>query len=429
MGIVGRRKRTFLELLGLLRAVEANDDDLFTLRRLNAAILRSVLRTEADIARHKATLKRLRADLKTGRGSKSASKALRSRIKASQSYIERYTKQLWLWKLFGDSVAFIYLDKFSIKHAYFSVDDYDVKRDAGILTGKDGLANEIGLLISALDHHVPAVLCDVTNMLRYGDICLLGGSDPSLIEVKSSEGLNQRGKRQAEKLEKLQGFLDTDRATKFRGAPGEVLRRNVLVPERSYEVALNNCIARAKAEGYCMISPEPGLYYVAAYDGRVYALDEFTKEVGDTLWFSWNDAKNIPDWAPYTPFLLTIRDPEQLLDFIEGRLIIKIIANASNLASMMSTNGWRALFNGESAYAVQCFHVPTGVVMSLSAQFVSRIGYECCSPNWVAESQIAGMSEMIGRYASEGMRNYSVQEIEEWHAKFGIDVHRLANES
>ena len=50
------------------------------------------------------------------------------------------------------------------------------------LGGKAGLATELKCLdISAAG--IPAVLRDITNVLRYGDVCLLGASDPLLLAV------------------------------------------------------------------------------------------------------------------------------------------------------------------------------------------------------------------------------------------------------
>ncbi len=49
---------------------------------------------------------------------------------------------MYVWKCFGDSVAFAYLDPFSIKHMFFDTVDYGVKQDAGALSGKSGITAE-----------------------------------------------------------------------------------------------------------------------------------------------------------------------------------------------------------------------------------------------------------------------------------------------
>jgi hypothetical protein len=429
MGTIGRRKRIFFDLMFQLRAVELDLDNLSALKELNLSILKLVIRTEKDIVRHKATLKQLKVTLSTDRNTKEVSRSIRSRIKTTHSYITRYTAQLWLWKLFGDALAYLYLDKFSIKHAYFAVDEFEVKRDAGMLHGKSGLVHEVALLFAAIEHNVPAVLCDITNVLRYGDVCLLGSSDPHMLEVKSGKGLNQRGKRQKATLDKLHDFLSTDRAVGFRGAPGETLRQPFDIPERTHTDQLNTCIKSARQNGSCMVNPEAGLYYLASYGGRPDFPEAFTKEQGQMLWFSWNDAKNISQWAPYVPFLITIRDPQHIVDFLEGRLIINVWVNSDRLAQQMSVNGWKAHFDEEATYAVQCFHAETQGVMCLSKQFVCRISYECCSAEWVAESQNAAMTEAVEHLARQYGPFQPSFPPEEWQKKIGVDYQRLSQQN
>lgn len=429
MGMIGRRKRVFFELVGQLHAIEADQGNLRNVEAMNFSILKAVVRTERDIARHKGKLKGLKARLRTDRPDREQSKALRRRIKITQYWITHYSEQLWLWKLFGDALAYIYLDKFSIKHAFFETERFRVKADAGLVHGKAGLENEVGLLLSAIEHGVPAVLCDITNVLRYGDVCLLGASDPHLLEVKSSERLNQRGKRQAETLQKLHDFLANDHAAEFRGAPGETLRKAIDVPERTYVDELNEAIALASEQGNCIVSPEPGLHYAIVYGG---GLPDFASIISSseppTVGFSWNESKMGLTWAPYVPFLLTIRNPQHLYAFVEGRLHIMIFASAGWLASLMSEYGWFAQFSEHEAYAIHAYHPETGGLMSISRQFVSRIGFECCSLRWVAESQATLMTETVAtQLKADGLAKI-FQAADQVPNSFGIDYKALIAE-
>lgn len=381
-----------MRLFELLRDLEANTEDLKLLGEMNRVLVVAILDTEKDVLATKSRSKRQTVLLKTSRPTKERASSLRVRIEALGERLDRLNNQLWLWRLFGDSVAHLYLDKFAIKHTFFETDSYDVKADAGMMTGKNGLAGEIGLLQEALKHDVPAILCDVTNVLRYGDVCLLGESDPYLMEVKSSARLNQRGKRQAAKLERLQEFLKTDVATNFRGNPGEVRRVSVELEEWSYAERLNECIGEAKANGCAIISPEPGLSYVAVYDSDGIDISKMDQSQGLSIYCSWNDAKNIPDWAYYVPFLVTIREVEHLLDFIEGRVVILVYANTETLTSHCSASGWKALFLENGNYSVACLHVASQGVMGLSTQMFYRVFYECVSLEWMGKSQVAAMA-------------------------------------
>ena len=399
--MIGRRKKPFLEMVRLLRLIEADQDDLASVRALNLLILREVLRAEAKQNEHKAALRQLRRQLRTGRASKGVSRTLKTKLKRTAGFIDRCERQIYIWKCCGDALAFIYLDKFSIKHAFFDTDRFEIKRDAGRLSGKDGLVGEVACLFSALDHNVPAVLCDITNTLRYGDVCLLGASDPCLIEVKSGSHQNARGKRQAAKMQKLRDFLETDRAESFRGAPGETKRSVLTVPERDNVAALNQCIEKAKHNGLAVSRPEPGVTYIVLNGKRPDYKELLGPQIGERqIFFTLNGDKNAFAWAPYTPFILTIRDPEHLYEFIEGDLFIIVFANMDELCKQMAMPGWEILFDPESAYALQCIHSESGGILGISQQMVARVAYEFVSLAWIAESQKPNLNEIRSHMTS-----------------------------
>lgn len=86
----------------------------------------------------------------------------------------------------GDCLAFLYMDRFALKQTYFDVNSMNPKQSGGFISDKSGHETEVTWLEKAISYGVPAVLCDITNVLRYGDICLLGDKDPLPIEIKSS---------------------------------------------------------------------------------------------------------------------------------------------------------------------------------------------------------------------------------------------------
>lgn len=389
--MVGRRQKSFFEMLRLLRAIEANQDDFASVKALNLLVLREIIRAEGKRDAYRSAHRELTRQLKTGRGTKEVSKALRTKIKRTVGFIERYTKQIYIWKCCGDTLAFLYLDKFAIKHAYYDTDHFAIKRDAGMIRGKEGLVGELACLLSALEHQVPAVLSDITNTIRYGDVCLLGTSDPVPIEVKSSLKQSGRGRRQTEKMEKLRSFLETDHAVGYRGAPGETKRQAVTLPERTNVEALNECIAKAKRTGFAISRPEPGIVYAAIAGGRPdYAAIFETLAHERGVFWTLNGDKNDFAWAPYTPFILTIRDPQHLLDFIEGDIFIIVGASMDELRRQMAAPGWHIEFEPASDYALHCIHESGGVV-GIAQQLIARVAYEFVSLSWIADSQREGL--------------------------------------
>ena len=425
--MIGRRKKAFFALYDLLRAIEEAPGNLALVRQMNLLLIKEVLRAEGNILRHKTTLKALRAKLKTGRGSKEEANTIRRAIDRTKIYIDGYYQQQYIWKCFGDGLAFAYLDKYAIKHTFYATESYDVKPSAGMLCGKSGLANEASCLFSAIELDVPAVLCDVTNILRYGDLCLLGGSDPYLIEIKSGLKLNQRGRRQATALKRLTDFLETDHAENFR-TPGITKRITMTVPERNHQDAMNACIAAAEHAGRCIICPEPGLTYVATYEHLPSEAFANIPDRGRQIVFLLNDDKRSGSWTIYEPFTRLIRRRQHLLDFVVGRLVLMVMLDVDTLCEAMRRPGWDIAFVDDVPAAIQFLHQETDTRIGISRQFIGRIGFEFVSPAWIAESYGKKIEELSAdMFAStDGVMilnsDYDAHRIK----MFGPDVQRKA---
>jgi len=230
------------------------------------------------------------------------------------------------------------------------------------------------------------VLCDITNTLRHGDVCILSESDPLVFEVKTGAKLNQRGKRQLAKLQQLHRFLKTDSASGFRGRTGKTKRVELDVPPRDNLEALNDCIAQAKRVGQHVVHPEPGVTYAAIYaKPDVDAISSKLVGKANAVFFL-NEDKNDRAWAPYMPFVASIRDEEHLLDFIEGRLFLIVVIDAQALCDLMSNDEWAVRYRPDHDYVIQCLHRPSKAFVGLSGQFFRRAGYEFASLSWIAEA-------------------------------------------
>jgi hypothetical protein len=390
--MIGRRIATFSALHELLRGVESDPENVQMVLTLNKQILSAVLLSERAILRLKKTQQNLREQLRVHRKPKRETTAIRSRMAHVQSLIDGFYDQIYVWKCFGDGLAFAYLDTFTVKHVLFEMDSQQIKQGAGMLSGKSGLAKEILLLESAIAHNVPAVLCDITNFIRHGDVCLLGASDPYLLEVKSGKKLNQRGKRQAGSLRKLTGFLENDWAETFRGVDN-VRRAEVHAPERTHLEALNGSVEEAKRHGHAAVSPELGLTYTAIYDSDapIEKIIPIPQEIGYNYVFMLNSGKR--DSAHYYPFTLSIREAEHLYDFIVGNVVLAVFFDVAALCNLVRRPGWSVSFSKDD-YSIDCQHSESDCHVQISAQFIGRIGYEFVSLAWVAELIEARLDQM-----------------------------------
>ena len=364
----------------LLRTLRADSDDLKTLRELQNLLLREIMRVEEKIRELKSELREITGAVDT---------ATVKRAGYLNNRIERFRQCAYVWRCFGDAIAFLYLDRFSLKQCFYSTETPNSKQDAGFILGKDGLANELALLESALEHDVPAILVDLTNTIRHGDVCLLGGPDPYLIEAKLSKKINSRGRRQKRSIEKLRTLYETDKCVRLRGFP-ELQRRAFKTPEQTHIDVINECIREAMNDGHAIRQPEHGLYYVVA-TGKGPNLEEILRTLGlkNTVWpFFLNQYKTDRAWAPYSPFILSIDDPDHLWNFICGKLFIFVFVELDALRKIALDEGCKATVdqdNGEYPFHIE---TPACGRICISSHMLTRIGLEFISPKWIVRSSL-----------------------------------------
>jgi hypothetical protein len=378
--MLGYRKKSFARAHAILEALRTNPKDVGVLLTLQQLLCREILRTEQRI-------RELKCELRGVGEAGGASAPKRSSILKSR--IEKVRQCAYVWRCFGDGIAFIYMDKFALKQCFYSIENTTAKQDAGFISDKRGLADEISLLEIALQNEVPALLTDLTNTIRYGDVCLMDTPDPRLIEVKASKKLDSRGRKQRRNLEKLQSFFETDKIAELRGF-SNVRRQASERPERTHIEELNACITDALKNGCASRSPERGLFYVVASRERS-AIQEVLQslELKAPLAFDLNEAKNHRAWASYYPFILSIEDKDHLWDFIRGQLYIVVFVEPDTLCQIASDEGYETKFDWDNQnyplrITIPGMDRPSGV----SSQFLARIGMEFVSPEWAVLASI-----------------------------------------
>lgn len=381
--MIGYRKRPFFRAHSLLSAVRKDLGNLIALKDLQFLLLQEIVRSEESVRTLKAELKLLK---------KSNGPPNDKRLRFLSNRIEGHRQSTYIWRCFGDAIAFLYMDKFALKQTYFNTQNQNAKQNSGFISGKDGLPYEVQLLLSELEHNIPALLTDLTNTIRHGDICLMGASDPHLIEVKKSRELNRRGKRQRHSITQLHRFFDTDRAEGLRGIP-ELQRFTMAIPEWSYIDQLNECIETAVSKGHSHYQPEKGLHYFAM--SRVdLPLDEVLAPIDlrEAVIFSLNVLKSNRNWSPYSPFTLTINNCQSLWDFVRGQIYVVIVLETEILCRIAVEQGYEAkILRDEEFFSLeirQRNHEGVGII---SGQMLSRIGLECTSPTWIVLNSIESL--------------------------------------
>ncbi|AGB71843.1 MULTISPECIES: hypothetical protein [Rhizobium] len=380
--MLGYRKRSFDRAHGLLAVLRNNQINLTALRELQGLLLAEIILTEGRIRTLKSELKTIDPD---------APDANLKRFVYLSNRIEGLRRCAFIWRCFGDAIAFLYMDKYALKQTVYNTDNYNAKQSSGFIGGKDGLDAELSLLDDCIAKGIPALLVDITNTIRHGDVCIMVGSDPILIEVKNSaKRLNPRGRKQARSLELLTEFFETDRAKGLRGMP-EVRRHAQKVMEEDYAALMNVCIANVGEAGYAVEQPEKGLFYFAARNALA-DLPELFRDLGlrEPLIYPWNMLKSQQTWVPFIPFTLTIQDKEALWDFVQGKLYIMVLLEIDRLEEIAAEFGAKATYDSERDPNFPLgFELVDGLGLSgLSSQMIARAGMDCVSPTSIIHNAI-----------------------------------------
>ncbi len=309
----------------LLHAIKETPDNFKALRELHRMLLRQIVNCERRIKRLKNARQRIRSFLSSKRPEKATASKLKKVLQGIDLRVKDIHHLLFLWRCFGDGIACIYQSTYSLKHLYFDA-DYQIKSDPGFVLGKEGLIREYRLLRKALQMKVPAILSDLTNIIRHGDVCFLAQADPVPIEVKSSSNINDRVRRQIEQLQVLHDFYTNDGATSFRGLPAK--RVALGPPVVSYKREFNECMATALTNGMEIVSPESGLTYICARTEGRWSKAMFeaveTHSNGSTLCVALTPD---PTWLPHYSFTVSLSPANAVLfmqEVITGVVLIDL---------------------------------------------------------------------------------------------------------
>ncbi|MGO1160861.1 hypothetical protein ACTOV4_02760 [Brucella sp. C7-11G] len=303
-----------------------------------------------------------------------------------------FTRRLLIYicKCFGDSLAHLHLDKYALKQTYYSTERDSRQQDSGFLGGKKGTDAEWKKLEIAIQKGIAAVLTDLTNVIRFGDLALMGGGDPYLIEVKQGKKLNDRGRRQQRRLRKLMNFLEADEAENFRGH-ARIQRRANLNAEENYNTMANSCISESRKNGFSIVQPEEGLVYAALQRGT--ELDSNLFRIFEQMQKPWvfdlNYAKNASDWRYYYPFLLSIKNPDDLWDFLNDRIGLTVIWDMEICTSICRSIGFEVSLTDDEYFPVSIYDNDASHPFKIGSSLLQRIGMEFLSPRWLIQAAIS----------------------------------------
>ena len=372
----GYRKASFGKAAAMLSTIRSQPADLKTLFDLQKLLISEIMLAEARVRENKAH----------------ACTVPSNRTAYFESRAQAHRQSIYYWKAFGDAIAFLYCDRFALKHVYYNTHNVNVRQDGGFISGSEGFEKEFEALRGLMDGGCPCVLCDLTNTIRYGDICVLVGDDPIIVEVKSSGTRNRRRARQLRNMRTLREFYETDISHGLRGfsTVHRVATRSV---PTSFEVEFNQCIDESYERGYALKSPESGVCYVAI-SGHAEVEDVFEQvNLAEPWLLSLNEAKRNRAWSPHYPFTLLIRSERALYDFMLGRLFVMALLDVVVMKDLVRALGWTPKFDAESNYPLQASRHWGEEHAGLSAQTLARAALEALSLKWVIQEGIRGFGD------------------------------------
>ena len=262
---------------------------------------------------------------------------------------------------------------------------------AGHLSGKVGLQFELRVLRSLLCQGYAAVLNDLTNCLRYGDITIASPAGPWPIELKSGKGEGSRGRVQAARIQHIRDYFNTDHTDSLYGIEGEFVRFEVESPEVNYLKEISALLKRALVTGDATTAPELGLVYAVHVTDKgrdahrfMKLLSRRTKHfIGKPLLLLLNEDK-LGNPA-YLPRPLAIPDETAFWRYLCGELQICVLIDTGYVEALLKRSGLKCCWILSRDHMFEIWPedaAPERGRPIVSAPFFLRVAYEFLSLEW-----------------------------------------------
>ncbi len=371
-------KSSICKLKADVNLLQKNTDDMLLLLRIQKKILHHIKNAESKIKKINISIVEEKVN-KRNRNKTTDKNSLNLLLKRK----DFYRNLIVLWKSFGDALLFVYISKFNAKRLLYD-SNFHLLPDSGFILGKKGSRLEYNIAKGLLRNNFPVVLCDITNVIRHGDICFLGSNDPFPFEVKSSSNSNKRVKRQKEKLKELLRLFHTDTIIVDEVAVGRRVEVSDSIDNEHHMLAMNNIIQKSLEGNSYYEEVESGLYYIAVSNYCYF--ENVINSIG--IWKGKrvmpqliNSSDRIFDWKHFYPFILSIVDPDALYRFVSQSFMFVIILDIDYFCEFWATNGYLCEFpsNDELDEGIIIVHRETGIRITITTNGFLRLFYEFTS--------------------------------------------------
>lgn len=235
-----------------------------------------------------------------------------------------YQQILRSFRLFCDCLIFMQVDRSDVKAL-------SQGNAAGFISGKCGFTLEWRILKKITEHGVPAILSDLTNWVRIGDIIVVPNDGVfRIIEVKSGAAEDKRTKRQKRKIDNFFNYLVTGK-TKIKNL--SLSRVEIGNHLNKYADHVTKICQDARNYGTCIKLVEPGLAYYATTGANLDKLDHTLLQIKNPFVLILTPESYVMSRYPIFPIPLSIKCPDCVADFLADRLSIGVVVDLDTVKS------------------------------------------------------------------------------------------------
>lgn len=330
-------RKGILELFAMLRTIQENPREHAVLVfQVQQILIRKIVYIEKRVRLLKSTvseLKKQRLPSQVPIEPTTQGHRIKDRLRHTYARIDRYQELLVLFRQIGDSLAYLYIDKYDIK-------PLAIKPAPGAISGKKGTRLERRVLRWAGANNVIAIMNDLTNCLRHGDITVPSSDGTFLLmEMKSRRRHSQREARQVGAASDIIQFLRDDASQNLHGK----YNAHRMAPnseEINYAGLLSDSVASLTQNETRIVVAEDGLAYIVWCGEWDFAIAQAQLEDWTPVAFILDPYK----WPPgHTPLPLSLTVPHFLLHIYEGRAGIITVIDAKVLSRLARSEGFRVV--------------------------------------------------------------------------------------
>lgn len=377
------RRRALHDLIANLHRLQrAPHAERLLALQIQEELLQRNHRAERCVRLNRAKLAALKDRLKARGHDRETVRAIRSDLATIEARIEGAKAWIETLKSLGDSIAYIYGDRFDLKPLAF-------RPSPGFLTGKTGARLERKMLRGAFAMGATAVLNDLTHTLRHGDVTIFRPDGKfMLIEAKSGRGGQYaRAQRQLAAAQEMTSYLETDERHDETGA---WFRVEAAAPISDHGVQATQMAAGLKSGAWLREEIEAGLHYVlidcGVDEGRMEEI--FRPLIGRRLMALPVNEMKRERWG-YTPFVLTLSDPEVATRFYAGEFVMNVLIDLDVVAERLRHRGFalRVTDEPERPWHIIPLGHPDGLqdgTSYASFHLIGRLAAEFVTLDWLS---------------------------------------------